>query len=162
MIDEPFRIFLATIYGESALAKEPTWKAIASVILNRVGHREWKKYQTPLAIIANTGFDAFRQENIPYRNAYRVLGNPPTIPATSPLLRLQAAVEPLYRGEVPSMAGIVLYYSPRAQAALHLAKPELYHSIPKWNFDEIEAVAVPGAESDDFRFYKYKTAPVIT
>ena len=55
----------ATIYGEAANSSPASWRAIAHVIMNRVGRREWWKHKTPAAIVAYTGFDAFKQQNQP-------------------------------------------------------------------------------------------------
>lgn len=53
--------------------------------------------------------------------------------------------------------GSVLYYSPKAQAALHKKFPKSYPSlVPPWINDKVEEVRVTGAENDDFKFYRYK------
>lgn len=64
---------------------------------------------------------------------------------------------PIYKGEeADNTEGCVLYYSPKAQAALHKKNPSNYAQKPNWNFEILEEVKVSGAEKDDFKFYKYK------
>lgn len=155
---EELRIFLATIYGEAAQSSPASWKAIASVILNRVGQREWKKHKTPLAVIANTGFDAFTHGNSPYRTAYKALGMPFMVQERSILGRLMEAAIPIYEGREPRTTDAQLYYSPRAQAALHAKKPRVWPAKPRWNFDLLEQVQIPGTEKDDFAWYRYRAA----
>lgn len=157
---EELRVFLATIYGEAAGSSPAAWKAIASVILNRVGVREWRKHKTPLAVIANTGFDAFTQRNGPYQAAYSVgLHRMYMLTHDSPYARLQEAVTPIYEGKEPRTTDAQLYYSPLAQAALHAKKPRTWPKAPRWNFDLLEQVQVFGAEKDDFAFFRYKPNP---
>lgn len=52
-------MFIATIYGEGTSYSAETRQALAHAIMNRVGVREWKKYDTVEKIIKNTGFDAY-------------------------------------------------------------------------------------------------------
>jgi len=168
--DEQLTEFLATIYGEAAQSTLAAWRAIASSILNRVGRREWRKYKTPLAIIANTGYDAFTERNQPYTHAKRYFQT--QAPHDDPRLKeLAAVVTPIYMGWLygailpphdripPPFPTIQLYYSPKAQHRLHEQRPDLYHAYPKWHFDELVEVRVPGAEGDDFKFFAYKTGP---
>ena len=156
-MDEAVRVFIATIYGEAAGSSPAAWRAIASVILNRVGVREWRKHKTPFDVIVNSGFDAFAQENAPYRVAYRRLGNPLDVPQPDSVLgRLRAAVMPIYSRQEPPTTSAVLYWSPKAQAALHALKPGIWRALPRWDFGLLEEVKVAGAEKDDFRFYRYK------
>lgn len=153
---EEERIFCATIYGEAAACSVAAQKAIASVILNRVGKREWRKRVTPLQVIAMTGFDAFEHENAPYRLALTTLRQYPD-GGMGALARLVAAVMPLYQGLEAPVPGIVLYYSPQAQAHLHARDPKTWRSkVPPWDFKQLERVFVPGTEADDFAWFKYR------
>jgi len=153
--------FLATIYGEAAQSSTAAWKAIASVIMNRVGVREWKKHKTPFAVLANTGFDAFTQRNAPYKKAvdyFRAL-SAGTVQKTNLHLKFLAeAVLPIYKGEEKPFPEIILYFSPHAQRILHAKNPKLYtRPVPKWALSPlVELVNVPGCEEDDFAFYRYK------
>jgi hypothetical protein len=155
-MDEQMRVFLATIYGEAAQASAATWRAIASVILNRVGVREWHKLKTPLRVIACSGFDAFTQRNGPYHIAETYFSKDPQVVPWSPLERLREVVVPLYEKRESVTTDAQLYYSPRAQETLHQRTPHLYPIRPRWDFDELEPVAIPGTEGDDFAFFRYK------
>jgi hypothetical protein len=148
------RIFLSCIYGEAANSSPASWKAIASCILNRVGKREWKKHDTALKVIANTGFDAFEHENDPYQMAMDHLKRNPS--GMGALARLVETVTPLYEGGEAPIPHLVLYFSPKAQAALHAKHPEKWPAFPSWNFKVLERIYVPGTEGDDFAWFRYK------
>lgn len=147
-----FFIFVSTIYGEAAGQSPASWRAIANVIINRIKQgREWKKYKTPVEIIQNTGFDAYIQKNMPYKEAYNYIANGAQTPNAKKIELLKSTVEPIFEGSEPDNTnGAVLYYSPKAQE-------KLYGKPPSWNFDLLEEVKVAGAESDDFKFYKYRS-----
>jgi hypothetical protein len=149
------RIMLATIYGEAANSSPTSWMAIASVIMNRVGKREWKKHKTPLAVIENTGFDAFSHKNAPYKLAFKVLEIPAMAMPGSTLRRLIDVVTPFYEGW-PPITDAVLYYSPKAQAALHKKHPRKWKAVPAWKFELLEKVDIPGTERDDFAWFRYR------
>lgn len=157
-MNEDFRIFLATIWGEAAGSSTGAQRAIASVIMNRVGVREWAHLHTPRAVIEGSGFDAFRFQNHPYRNAAAAFaadaGNLP-----GSLLALEDAVRAIYERLEPTVTPAVLYFSPRAQAAFHVQDPAHYRLVPAWNWSRIEEVQPPGIlPTDDFRFFKYRAA----
>lgn len=156
-MDEDLKIFISTIYGEAACSSVAAQRAIASVIMNRIDRLEWAKYDTAREIIAHTGFDAYTQENIPFKAAFRALGQGFKPNAETPLAHLYSAVLPIYLQQEPPTTDAVLYYSPRAQSFLHNQKPGLYPERPRWDFSKIILVNVPGTENDDFAFYTYKT-----
>lgn len=108
-------------------------------------------------VIANTGFDAYTQKNKPYKNAFNYL-NDPSAKSNGTLEKLRAAVAPIYLGtERDTTNGAILYYSPKAQASLHLSKPSLYtRSTPNWVNSKVQEVTIKGTEKDDFKFYRYK------
>ncbi len=155
-MDEQLRVFLATIYGEAAQSSPAAWKAVASVIVNRVGKREWYKLKTPLRVIAHSGFDAFSQRNAPYHVADQYFSKDPQMVPWPPLERLRAAVVPIFDGIEPPTTDAQLYYSPRAQEALHSRSPKIWPVRPRWKFDLLESVIVPGTEADDFAWFRYK------
>lgn len=157
-MDRDLRIFISCIYGEAANCSAASWKAIASCILNRIGRREWKRFTTTTEIIAMTGFDAFEHENVPFRQAMTLLASHPQ--GVGAVSRLLDAVLPLYERREPTIPGLVLYYSPKAQAALHKKNPEVWRAPrPAWNFTLLEQLQVPGTEADDFAWFKYKETP---
>jgi len=151
---EELTIFVATIYGEAAGHSPASWKAIANVIRNRLRQgREWKQYKSVLDIIQHTQFDAYTKKNAPYKQAYDYLtGANRHAPDGQRIEAVRHAVEPIYFDDERDTAnGAVLYYSPRAQEAL-------YQRRPKWDFALLEEVSIPGAEKDDFKFFRYKPA----
>lgn len=151
-----FILFVSTIAGEAANSSSASWKAIAHVIMNRFKYKEWRRHQTINDIILKTGFDAAKQKNQPFLSAYNSLsaGKP------SPLvLRIIAAVRPIYDGMIKDPTGkVVLYYSPKAQSSLSRSKPHSYKPTPAWNFNLLEEVKISGTENDDFKWYRYKNA----
>lgn len=156
---DDLRIFLSTIYGEAAMSSVHAWRAIASVILNRVGVREWHKLATPLEVVTAGGFDAYTAQNVPYKGMWRATSKPDyLIQPNSPLNRLRSAVLPLYEKREPVTTDAVLYYSPKAQAALHAKRPGIWRALPAWNFDLLDRVEVAGTEQDDFAWFRYKVA----
>lgn len=165
-MSEELRIFLATIWGEAAQSSADAWKAIASVIMNRVGVREWHKWKTPVEIIQRTGFDAYSHRNAPYRNAekyFRDWHPGGDLPRSERLESLYQAAYLIYYGREPRTTDAVLYYSPKAQAKLHglSSKPGYngprWPAKPRWNFDLLEQVQIPGTEKDDFHWFRYRT-----
>ncbi len=154
-LNEELKIFIATIYGESAASSEIAWEAIANVIMNRVGEKEWKKYDTVEKIIKYTGFDAYTLKNTPYKIAESYLKN-----RTGNNLKIEKLINiviNIYYNEKPDITnGALLYYSPKAQETLHNKYPNKYLKTPKWNFSLLEEIKIKGAEKDDFKFYKYK------
>lgn len=150
---------LSTVAGEAGACDVGSWQAVACSIMNRVGHKEWKKYTTPMDIIAFTGYDAFTHKNHAYRTAFEYFQDrvEKTMPVNNRLDNLRAVVQPIFRGEVRPYPTIVLYFSPMAQIAFHQANPEKYkRARPNWNFDILKRVSVPGDVQDDMAFYAYK------
>jgi len=146
-LTDELRLMIATIYGEAASESEASWEAIANVIMNRVGKREWgnKGWNTVTDIIKYSGFDAYTKKNDPYRTAVDYLDNRDG--SNKKIERLITITTAVYNRETKDITGgAVLYYS-----------PGLLPKGPKdWNFNLLEEVKVPGTENDDFKFYKYK------
>lgn len=148
-------LLVTTIYGEAGGCSEDSWKALANIIMNRIGTREWKNYTNPVDIIKNTGFDAYTNPNAPYRKAETYFKNRDF--SDEKIEKLVQTVIPIFRGETEDTTnGCVLYYSPEAQKALHQKYPHLYGENPSWDFTQLEEVKISGTENDDFKFYKYK------
>lgn len=156
-------MFAATVWGEAANCSPAAWRAVASVILNRVNSGEWKRrgLDTIAKVISKSGFDAFTQQNRPYREAFSHL-----IACSEGICnvtRLEQVVLPLYLGHEEPIPGIVLYYSPKAQKLLHERNPDIWRSTrPNWNWSLLEQVAIPGAENDDLAFFQYKQKEKVT
>lgn len=164
-MDDQLRAFLSTIWGEAAGCAPATHRAIASVILNRVGQREWRSLKTPLRVIAISGFDAFSRRNQPFTAAWDYFGGG-RAGMRLDLEELEDEVRPLLDAfllnpSAPRPTDAQLYYSPKAQAALREAaikqgQPHLYPARPRWAFDQLEEVKIPGTERDDFLWYRYR------
>ena len=155
--NKEFNLLVATIYGEANNSSEIAWKTIAHVINNRVGKKEWKKHTTVTDIITKTGFDAYTHNTSNFKRAFDYLKG--TDGKTNALIdKMVNALEPVYlRQEKDITFGAILYYSPKAQAALYKTKPNLYKETPAWNFSLLDKVTIPGLlATDDFNFYKYK------
>lgn len=161
-LDEEFILFVATVYGEACGQSEAAWKAVASVIMNRVGNKRFlygpkghKKIPvTVQKVIETGGFDAYQDKTIQFSKAKKLLkeGSP------SPRIRqLIKSIKPIYDKKETVTTDAVMYYSPKTQHQLHLKVPEKYDETPGWHFDEIQSVTIPGMNiSDDFLFYRYK------
>ena len=126
----------------------------AVVNLCRVSDSRWD-YTTPVDIIKYTGFDAYRDKNAPYVTAEKYFENRSY--QNEKIEQLIDIVIPVYRREKGDITqGAVLYYSPRAQKALHEKYPQKYKSVPTWDFSILEEIEIEGLGNDDFKFYKYK------
>lgn len=149
-------LFVTTIYGEAASCSEYSWQAIANVIINRIGTREWKKYTTVSEVIKYTGFDAYNNPNDPFREAEKYFENRDF--TNEKIEKMINIVIPIYRGCVEDITGgAVLYYSPKALKKLHEENPQKYtKEIPDWDFSKLDQVTITGMENDDFLFYRYK------
>lgn len=111
-------LLIKTVYGEAANCSEASWEAVANVIMNRVGNREWKKHNTVTKVIQNSGFDAYTNPNDPYRTAEKYLNNRDGSNAKQEKL-ISFVLDVYDRKFVNNTNGAVLYYSPKAQVALH-------------------------------------------
>ncbi|WP_256701028.1 RHS repeat domain-containing protein [Paenibacillus sp. P46E] len=159
VLTEELVIMIATIYGEAANSSETSWEVIANVMMNRVETGEWKKYTSVLEIIKHTGFDAYTQKNQPYKEAMDYLesrGGKGSKENTYIEKLIQTVVDVYFNKREDITGGAVLYYSPKAQAALHNKYPKSYKENPPWNVKLLTQVKIKGLENDDFKFYKYK------
>lgn len=165
-MNEEMIVGLATVYGEAANQSEAAWKAVATTIVNRFKFQEWRKYKTLHELIANSGFDAFTQRNIPYQRAYDYFSKERLVNTNKRMERFYEVVYPIFdkcisQGLLYKYAGgerYVMYYSPKAQAYLHQKNPKMYKSDkPYWAKmpDRLVEVKIPGCENDDFAFYRY-------
>lgn len=152
---EDFKLIAATIYGEAGGQSVASQRAIANCIMNRVRYKEWKKLESAASVVMRSGFDAYSQKTVLYQRAFAEMT---TGKITTPRLQILVdAIKPIIDGtEIDGCGNIVLYYSPKAQAALHAKFPTMYRVQPKWNFDALEQVQVAGTDVDDFAWYRYK------
>ncbi len=151
-LTEDQKVFVATIAAEGTVTVKGNpvssqgRKAMANVIMNRVGKREWSKYKTVADICANTGFDGYGDANYNACMAYlnKRDGSNKTYE------KIIAEVIPIYNGEVADITGgCQLYFTPAAM------RPP--GRMPNWNFDVIEEVEISGVDTYyEGRFYRYK------
>lgn len=130
-------------------------------MMNRVGIREWRKYESVFDVIKNSGFDAYTYRNSPYRVAEDYLENRDEYIKNGKVNEIienmiKVVGDVYYENTDDTTDGAVLYYSPKTQSIMHKKNPKLYKAVPPWNFDALKEVIVKGAENDDFRFFKYK------
>lgn len=113
---EEYRVFFATVAGESLGGSPAAWKGVASAILNRVGRYEWRKHTTIKAIVANTGFDAYkdRAKSEAYQHALAYLDGRPGIPPgdAMALRDLETAIRPLFLGAEALPTRAIIFYNP--------------------------------------------------
>ena len=110
-------------------------QAMANVAMNRLGKREWSKYETVAEICEYTGFDGYGNKN--YQACMTYLNSRDGSNAIYE--SIISDVLPVYNGEIADNTnGCQLYYTPAAM------KPP--GSEPKWNFSVISEVDVPGVD----------------
>ncbi len=159
-LDDDYKIFVATIYGESANSSVIAWKCIAWTIMNRVKYGEWNKMNSPVEVIKKTGYDAYtdRANHLPYKNAKKMLDDN-TYKNNMKLNELHNAVLPIYKKiESDFTGGALSYFSPKAQLSLNKKYPSKYpNKVPKFaTSNQFEELKIEGLQkSDDFIFYKY-------
>jgi len=145
------KIFIATIYAEATVSANGYYvspiarQAIACVIMNRVGQREWASYQTAGDVCAYSGFSAHGSYN--YQECMKYLDNRDG--SNQLIEELISQVMPIYTGELPDITGgAQLFYTPAAM------KP---HTELRWNFNLLEEVIISGVDPYfEGRFYRYK------
>ncbi len=155
---EEFIVFASTIYGEAAAQSPVAWRAIAHVIMNRVGKREWTRYKNVLDLINGGGFDAHDQRNAPYVKCFDYLKNE-SIEKDRSIEKFIPVIKLVYDKNDPDLTqGCQLYYSPKAQAKWHLMDPKKYRKEPDFVNQKVEEVEIPNLlQTDDFKFYRYKS-----
>ena len=147
-LTEDEKVLIATIAAEATVTAQGSpvssagRQAMANVALNRVGSREWSKYNTVAEICQYTGFDGYGDKNywacMEYLNSRD--GNNATYEAI--IWDVMAAYE------TDITRGCQLYYTP---AAMQPAGSE-----PNWNFSILTEVIIPGVDTYyEGRFFRY-------
>jgi hypothetical protein len=123
-----FEVFVATVAGESLGSSPKAWVGVAHTIMNRVGRYEWAKFNTPLAVIANTGFDAYtkRETSDTYQCAMKYFaGQPIAHPADrDALLNLIPLVTPIYLRTAIDPTDVTFFFNPQTRAIRDVAPNE--------------------------------------
>ncbi|WP_109439728.1 M23 family metallopeptidase [Acinetobacter haemolyticus] len=154
---EEFKNFVGTVAGEAGGCSPTTWKVVAHCIVNRVGFAEWVNARN-VSDILKKNFDAITDQNAPFLKAVSEMNKGILSKNTQDIID---AVYPIYeRVEDDFTNGVVLYFSPKAQAALHRRNPNKYKSlVPDFAKSSLtEEVKIKGTENDDMRWYRYKGA----
>lgn len=152
---EEFIKFVGTVAGEAGGCSPTTWKVVAHCIKNRIGFGEWINARN-VSDILKKNFDAITDKNPPFKKAVTEMHFGNISDHTQDIIE---AISRIYSGEEEDITnGVVLYFSPKAQAALHKKNPERYTSlVPDFAKSPLtEEVKIKGTENDDMRWYRYK------
>lgn len=152
---EEFIKFVGTVAGEAGGCSPTTWKVVAHCIKNRIGFGEWINARN-VSDILKKNFDAITDKNPPFKKAVTEMHSGNISDHTQDIIE---AISRIYSGEEEDITnGVVLYFSPKAQAALHKKNPERYTSlVPDFAKSPLtEEVKIKGTENDDMRWYRYK------
>ncbi len=169
---EGFYLFVATVYGEAGgvrHGREAAWRAVGSVIINRINSGVWHRYHTSDDIIKHTGFNAYLNPNKAswdhvnfhshyirnhqqFLKAWATLHNQKinhrdamTAQERKLLDTISNSLRDIYKGHPTTTANY--YYSPRSMPGKQpsflfpLKNPEQYK------------VSVSGVHEHDFKFY---------
>lgn len=146
------KVFIATICAEvtssaqgypvSPIARQ----AVACVIMNRIGQREWEKYKSAAEICAYTGFTAYG--NAHFKECMDYLNRRDGSNAL--VEEIISQVLPIYLGEIPDITGgAQIFYTP---AAMSPHRTEL-----GWNPSLLQEVIISGVDPYyEARFFRYK------
>lgn len=138
------------IYAEAAAEGDGVMAAMGWVVVNRVRDttHEFRNLNTCEAVIRQPG--AFSSVGGTLWNQVDSL--PATGPAREAYDRARAVARRICAGELPDPTrGALLYYSPRAM--------DPAGSQPRWRFDQLEEVTIPGVTNGDngaVRLYRYR------
>lgn len=169
---EGFYLLVATVYGETAGVQHGSraaWKAVGSVIMNRIHKGTWHHYLTSDQIIEHTGFDAFTDpkkidwNHVNFNNhhirrhqqflkAWAALNQQKinnqeamTKGEITILNNMKVTLENIYNGQTITPANY--YYSPRS---MHGKVPSFLAPLKN---PEQYRVFIPGIHEYDFKFY---------
>lgn len=167
-LDQDSIVILSTVYSEGGNSSPGAWAMITNCILNRfvqgancdkLGHGfEWRGMN--LIQICKTGFDGCKFVTPNYREAFEYFSNRISQSPKPFFEEMILTCHPIIKCDVlDNTGGATLYFSPKAQAALHAKDPDQYKSvIPAWaKSDLVEPVSVPYLlDTDDFFVMRYK------
>lgn len=153
---EEFKIYCSTIAGEAGGSSDEAIRTVARSIITRIGFREWTSRTNAFEVIKYSGYDAYtdRSSSPNYKVVYSAMSSGKLDNLSKRIIEL---VEPIYNQKIPDETGMIsLYYSPKAQTALHKKNPRKYKERPPWDFSQLERVYIDGTNKDDFNWYRYK------
>ncbi|MCY1163574.1 hypothetical protein D9M71_32140 [compost metagenome] len=150
---QEFKNFVATIAGEAGGCSVTTWKVVAHCIKNRLGFAEWIDAENIGAYLIKD-FDALTDQTGPVKKVINEMNKCTISKHTQDIID---AVYPIYQGiEEDFTNGVVLYFSPNAQALFHKNNPSKYKAVPDFINSKTEVVSIKGTENDDMRWYRLK------
>ena len=148
-LTEDEKVLVATIAAEATVTAQGKQvssagrQAMANVVINRVGVREWAQYKTVADICKYTGFDGYGDKNYQTCMEYLNARDGSNAVYEAIIWDVMAAYENDITG------GCQLYYTPAAMIPSG--------SSPNWNYDVLEEVTIPGVDSYyEGRFYRYR------
>ena len=143
---------ICTVCGEAMHAADTVQKAIAHVIVNRIGTREWSGYHTAEDIVKYTGFNACDFHAKYFREAESYLEERNGDKRFERVIRNVLPV--LRKEEEDFTGGCVMFYSPRRYRIDQLRAGNVLQKVPEWDFSLLEEVKFSGLKGD-FSFYRY-------
>lgn len=151
---EEEKAVICTVCGEAMHASDTIQKAIAHVIVNRIGYREWCNFHTAEDIVKYTGFVACELRSKHFKEAETYLEERCGDERFERVIR---NVLPVLRKEEEDFTqGCVLFYSPWQFFLDQMRTGDFGKKAPDWDFSILEKVKFHGLEGD-FKFYRYKS-----
>ena len=151
-LTEDQKVFISTIAGEATITAQGysvsplARQAIANVIMNRIGQREWARYTSAADICACTGFGGYKSylfhacmDYLNHRDG-----------SNEEIELLIEQVLPVYEGKVSDITGgAQLFYTPAAM-------PKGVKG-PRWDSSKLKEVLISGVDPYyEGRFFRYK------
>ena len=147
---EEEKAVICTVCGEAMYASDTIQKAIAHVIVNRIGFREWCNYHTAEDIVKYTGFDAYEFRSKHFEEAETYLEERYGDERFERVIRNVLPV--LRKEEEDFTGGCVMFYSPLRYRLDQMKMRNFRKRVPNWNFHKLEKVKF---NKGDFEFYRY-------
>lgn len=150
---DEFKLFVATVYGESVGQGPAAWQAVASVIMNRVGGPDWKSLTTVTKVITQKGAFAAYYSNrahgpdAQFILASNYLNNPDINKPPAKLSELIQTIAPIYKKTMQPTTDAIYYYSPGGTRMPPYIDDALHNTT-------IKEIFVKGVSPNDFRFFK--------
>lgn len=147
--DSELMYLARTIYGEARGQSYASKVAVGWIIRNRLVKGTWgSTYRS--VVTARLQFTCWSKKHDPH--GYKAIHNP----VGQAWEDCQKAAEEVMNA--PANANVLPealnYYSPRAQAQLHVQKPSVYPETPSFAISSKRVPNPPGVSDDDYRFYK--------
>lgn len=147
--DSELMYLARTIYGEARGQNYASKVAVGWIIRNRLQKGTWgSTYRS--VVTARLQFTCWSEKHDPH--GYKAIHNP----VGQAWEDCQKAADEVMNA--PENANVLPealnYYSPRAQAQLHVQKPSVYPETPSFAISSKRVPNPPGVSDDDYRFYK--------